>query len=368
MNTAQQIRFWLVGLLVFGLVVWLLRGVLMPFVAGMAIAYLLDPLADRLERLRFPRWLAATVVLMVFFLVLVVVVVLLVPIIEAQILQFVETLPAYRQELEAFVAPLYEALRSQVAEQDLTELRTAIGNYAGDVMGWVGSIAGGIWRGGMAVIDVISLLVITPIVAFYLLRDWDKMVARVDSYLPRPSVGTLRGLAAEVDRTLAGFIRGQGTVCVILGTFYAVSLAIAGLNFGIVVGLLAGLISFIPYVGSISGFVAAMAIALVQFDGWVMWLIIAGIFLFGQAVEGNILTPRLVGGSVGLHPVWVMFALLAGASLFGFTGILIAVPVAAVIGVLIRFGLRQYTRSHYFRGVEAVAEDTGAADIGADPR
>jgi predicted PurR-regulated permease PerM len=185
------------------------------------------------------------------------------------------------------------------------------------------------------------------------------MVARIDSYLPRHSLDTLRSLAREVDRTLAGFIRGQGTVCVILGTFYAVSLAIAGLNFGIVVGLLAGLISFIPYVGSITGFVAAMAIALVQFDNWVMWGVIAGIFLFGQAVEGNILTPRLVGGSVGLHPVWVMFALLAGASLFGFTGILIAVPVAAVIGVLTRFGLRQYVASRYFRGTaEPRTEDT----------
>ncbi|NBB82203.1 MAG: AI-2E family transporter [Alphaproteobacteria bacterium] len=359
MNTAQQIRFWLIGFLIFGLVVWLLRGVLMPFVAGMAIAYLLDPVADRLEGLRLPRWLAATVVLLVFFLVLISAVVLLIPIIEAQVVQFIDALPAYRDELEARIAPLYEALRSQVATEDFEQLRSAIGNYAGDVMGWVGSVAGGIWRGGMAVIDIVSLLVITPIVAFYLLRDWDKMVARIDSYLPRHSLDTLRSLAREVDRTLAGFIRGQGTVCVILGTFYAVSLAIAGLNFGIVVGLLAGLISFIPYVGSITGFVAAMAIALVQFDNWVMWGVIAGIFLFGQAVEGNILTPRLVGGSVGLHPVWVMFALLAGASLFGFTGILIAVPVAAVIGVLTRFGLRQYVASRYFRGTaEPRTEDT----------
>lgn len=367
MNTAQQIRFWLIGFLIFGVAVWLLRGVLMPFVAGMAIAYLLDPLADRLEGLKFPRWLAATVVLLVFFMVLVSVIILLIPLIEAQVVQFVDALPGYLQEFERRLAPIYEALRSQVATEDFDQLRTAVGNYAGDVMGWVGSVAGGIWRGGLAVIDIISLLVITPIVAFYLLRDWDKMVARIDSYLPRHSLETLRSLARDVDRTLAGFIRGQGTVCVILGSFYAIALAIAGLNFGIVVGLLAGLISFIPYVGSITGFIVAMAIALVQFDSYVMWAVVAGIFLFGQAVEGNILTPRLVGGSVGLHPVWVMFALLAGASLFGFTGVLIAVPVAAVIGVLIRFGLRQYVASRYFRGSSS-GEAPQIDDIGLDPQ
>ncbi|MEQ8967070.1 MAG: AI-2E family transporter [Azospirillaceae bacterium] len=350
MTTSEHQRFWLIGLGIFAILVWLLRDMLAPFLAGMAVAYLLDPVCDRLERLRLPRWLATTVVLVAFFAAVVAAFVVLIPVLRGQLLDFVDTVPHYREELQEVLAPLYERLRETLSEEDVEQLRGAIGQYAGDAIGWVASLAGGLWRGGMAVIDVMALLVITPVVAFYLLRDWDRMIARIDSYLPRPSAATLRQLANEVDETLAGFIRGQGTVCLILGTFYALALAAVGLDFGVLVGLGAGLISFIPYVGSMTGFIVAVGIALVQFDDWTRWLMVAAIFIGGQAVEGNFLTPRLVGGSVGLHPVWVMFALLAGGSLLGFTGVLIAVPAAAVIGVLVRFAVRRYLDSIYYRG------------------
>ena len=202
----------------------------------------------------------------------------------------------------------------------------------------------------MAFANLISLLVITPVVAFYLLRDWDRLIARIDTWLPRDHAETIRERVREVDRTLAGFLRGQGTVCLILGLFYAIALSIAGLDFGLVVGLVAGLLSFIPYVGAIIGLVLSVGLALLQFDDWLRVAIVAGIFFVGQAVEGNFLTPKLVGESVGLHPVWIIFGLLAGGALFGFVGVLLAVPAAAVIGVGVRFALDRYLQSPYYRG------------------
>lgn len=350
MTQGQQVRFWLIGLVLVCLAVWLLRGVLAPFVTGMAVAYLLDPLADRLERLGTPRWLAATVLLACFFIVAVAVIVILVPVIQGQVIAFIEAWPNYLERIDRLVAPIYERLRTQVAVRSPEEIRAAIGQYAGDALSWIGTILGVIWRSGLALIDLISLAVITPVVAFYMLRDWDRMVATLDHYLPRRSAGTIRELAREVDRTLANFVRGQGTVCLVLGLVYAGALTAVGLNFAILVGLGAGLISFIPYVGTITGFVVSTGIALVQFEERVWVAVVIGIFVFGQILEGYVLTPRLVGTSVGLHPVWVMFALLAGGSLFGFTGVMLAVPVAAVIGVLVRFGLRRYRESPLFHG------------------
>ncbi|HET8726187.1 MAG TPA: AI-2E family transporter [Alphaproteobacteria bacterium] len=365
MNATRPMRFWLIGLLVFGLAVWLLSEVLMPFAAAMAVAYLLDPLADRLERAGAPRWLATTLVLLAFFVVAIGLIVLLVPVIQAQIARFIEALPAYRESLQEIFQPLVDELRDTIAAQDLQEIQSTIGGYAGEAASWAASVIGGLWRGGLAIIDIVSLLVITPVVAFYLLRDWDHMVANVDGLLPRPHVDEIRSLARQADQTLASFVRGQGTVCLILGTYYALALGLVGLDFGIIVGMGAGLLSFIPYVGTITGFIVSMIIALVQFDNWAMWALVAGLFIAGQVVEGNFLTPKLVGESVGLHPVWVMFALLAGGSLFGFTGILLAVPVAAVMGVLVRFFLGKYLSSPYFRGTKNAEAAEGQAEDAA---
>jgi len=345
-------RFWLIALGISIALLWLLADVLMPFAAAMAVAYLLDPVTDRLQRLGAPRWLATTLVLLAFFILAILLLILLVPIIEEQVSRFIQALPTYRQSLHEIFSPILSELRESVAGKDFEEIQSAVGNYVGEAARWIGSVMGGLWRGGLAIIDIISLLVITPVVAFYLLRDWDRMVSTIDGLLPRAHLEEIRGIARDVDRTLASFLRGQLTVCLVLGTYYAVALGLVGLDAGVIVGMGAGLLSFIPYVGTITGFVVSMAIALVQFDQWTMWALVAGLFVLGQVVEGNFLTPKLVGDSVGLHPVWVMFALLAAGSLFGFTGILLAVPAAAVIGVLVRFFLSKYLASRYFQGGE----------------
>lgn len=357
MTARRQLRFWTVGLAGFLAVLWVLGDVLLPFVAGMAIAYFLDPVTDRLERAGAARWLATTLVLAGFVLVLVVALLLLLPLIQAQILQLIDTLPRIASWIRDSLVPLVERVMRRLSPDDIERLRTAAGGFAGDAVGWIGRVARSLVAGGVALFDVLSLLFITPVVAFYLLRDWDRMVERIRGWLPREHAPVILAQVAEVDRTLAGFVRGQATVCVVLGLFYALALSLVGLEFGLVIGLLAGLLSFIPFVGSLFGFAGSVGIALFQYDTWVMVAVVAGIFLLGQAVEGNVLTPRLVGGRVGLHPVWVIFALLAGGSLFGFVGVLLAVPVAAVIGVLARFALAQYLASRYYTGTPPPPEE-----------
>lgn len=350
MTAERQLRFWLIGLALFAVALWLLRDVMLPFVAGMAIAYFLDPLVDRVEAWRLPRWLATTVVLASFAVVLTLALILLVPLLQHQIVEFINTLPHYADLVRDRLVPIGRRLLRRLSDDDVERLRTAAGQYAGSVVSWFGSVLHGILTGGLALFDVLSVVLITPVVAFYLMRDWDRLVAKVDHWLPRPHADIIRQQVREVDRTLAGFVRGQATVCVALGLFYAIGLTAVGLNFGLVIGMVAGLLSFIPYVGSLVGFVASTGIAMVQFDSYLMVGVVVAIFLIGQAVEGNVLTPKLVGERVGLHPVWAIFALLAGGSLFGFLGVLVAMPVAAVIGVVVRFALRSYLDSPYYRG------------------
>jgi predicted PurR-regulated permease PerM len=238
-----------------------------------------------------------------------------------------------------------------------TQIQTAKENFSSlmsEGAGFLGGLLNQLWNSGKTIIDVISLLVITPVVAFYILLDWDRMVAKVDSWIPRDQVATVRQLATEMDQAVSGFIRGQGSLCLILGIFYAVGLTLVGLNFGLLIGFVAGMISFIPYIGSLVGLVLAVGVALMQFwpeYGWIIAVMV--VFFAGQFIEGNILQPKLVGSSVGLHPVWLMFALLAFGAMFGFVGLLIAVPAAAVVGVLVRFALSRYLQSDIYYGHSA---------------
>jgi predicted PurR-regulated permease PerM len=201
-------------------------------------------------------------------------------------------------------------------------------------------------------------MVVTPVVAFYILLDWDRMVGKVDGWIPRAHVGEVRKIILDIDRAVAGFIRGQGSLCLILGVWYAVGLSLAGLNFGLLIGFFAGMISFVPYVGSLVGMALGLSVAVVQFWGGDLWTsigLVLAVFVIGQFVEGNILQPRLVGQSVGLHPVWLMFALYAFGSLFGFVGMMVAVPAAAVAGVLVRYALSRYLQSDIFDGERQAA-------------
>jgi predicted PurR-regulated permease PerM len=350
MTPARRALFWSAVALAFVAVLVLLSDVLLPFVAGMAIAYFLDPLADRVEARGLSRALATTLVLVLFFVLFVAAVLLLVPLLQGQLMGVVRQLPGALQALGGGAMRSLERLSAEIDPEQLEDVRAAVRDTQKALAGWLIGAIEGLFASGLALLNLIGLLVITPVVAWYLLRDWDRLVARVDHWLPRDHAETIREQMREIDRTLAGFVRGQVLVCAILGAAYALALALAGLHYGLVVGLIAGLISFIPYVGSITGLVLGLGLGYLQFGFSIELAIIAAIFLAGQAVEGYYLTPKLVGERVGLHAVWLIFALLAGGSLFGFVGILLAVPVAAVIGVLARFAVASYLDSRLYRG------------------
>jgi len=348
MNVERQVRFWLIGLAAALVALYFLRGVLLPFVAGMVVAYLLDPICDRLERWGLSRTVATILLTVLFLLIVVAALMLLVPAVAGQFARLVERAPDIAAAVREQIAALLALVESRVDPAVMERIQSALAGSANRLFSWTTNVIAGVLSGGAAVANTLSLIVITPVVTFYLLRDWDRISKTVDGWLPRAHASTIRELSGEVDRTLAGFLRGQGTVCLLLGIFYAAGLSAAGLEFGLIVGLVAGLLSFIPFVGSIVGLLLAVGLAFAQFDDWLRIAIVAAIFFAGQALEGNILTPRLVGRSVGLHPVWVIFAILAGGALFGFVGVLLAVPAAAVVGVGTRFALDRYLESPYY--------------------
>ncbi|WP_417820584.1 AI-2E family transporter [Terasakiella sp.] len=350
MNASKQFRIWGIGLLTFILLLYILSDVLTPFVAGMAVAYFVDPLADRLEEWGLSRLVATSVITVCFFILTIGVLSTLLPVLATQVIGFASRVPEYMDYVRNLAEPLIRDIFAGVSESDLKELGSTIASFAKQGLGVLGQVLKQVISGGVALVDIVSILVLTPLVTFYLLRDWDVMVARIDNWLPRKHADIIRDQFRLVDQTLAGFVRGQASVCLILGVFYAAGLSVLGLEFGLLVGLGAGLISFIPYFGSILGLGVSIAIALVQFDSWMDIAMVGGVFAIGQIIEGNFLTPKLVGEKVGLHPVWVIFALMAGGSLAGFTGVMLAVPVAAVIGVLVRFGLAQYMKSALYTG------------------
>jgi predicted PurR-regulated permease PerM len=347
----RRAAFWIAAGIVALLALYLLSPILLPFIAGVAVAYALDPAADWLERRGFGRLSATLAILVVFVVLLAILLVALLPVLAAQLVGLARNLPQYVERLQALAMPLLDSEVGRLLRIDPASIRSSVSDFFGAGAGWIATVLGSVWSGGLAVLNVISLFVITPVVAFYLLYDWDRMVARADALLPRQYADTVRALVGEMSDTVAGFVRGQGLLCLFLGIFYALGLALIGLEFGLLIGLGAGLISFIPYVGSILGFVVAVGVALVQFwPDWIWIAATAGVFVVGQFIEGNILQPKLVGGRVGLHPVWLIFALVAFGYFFGFVGLLIAVPAAAAIGVLVRFAIRRYVASPLYSG------------------
>ncbi|MBT9384586.1 AI-2E family transporter [Pseudooceanicola sp. CBS1P-1] len=349
----KQLKYWGIAAAVFLLMMWWLGSVIMPFLLGMAIAYFLDPVADRLQRLGASRTLATAIITLGAVVIFVLLALMVVPAGLNQAIQLFDTAPQLFQNLQNFLSRHFPDLQNQdsVLRESLSAVGSTIQSKGGELLNTALSSVG-------SFINIMMLFVIVPVVAFYMLYDWDNMVAEIDSLLPRDHAPTIRQLARDIDNTLAGFIRGMGSVCLILGTYYAIALMLAGLQFGLVIGAFAGLITFIPYVGALLGGALAIGIALFQFWGdWLHIGIIAGIFALGQVTEGNFLTPKLVGGSVGLHPVWLIFALSVFGTLFGFVGMLAAVPLAAAIGVLARFMVRQYTGSSLYRGTTLKPDD-----------
>ncbi|SEK60101.1 AI-2E family transporter [Xaviernesmea oryzae] len=343
--------FWGAVLAIFIVFLFLFRSILLPFFAGMALAYFLDPVADRLERWGLSRMMATIVILVSFLVIFVLSLIVILPIVFTQAGDFIVKIPDYVVTLQTMLTSPDSHWMPDWIAAELPDIRQNSVRLLQQAAGFLATLIQQLWNSGLALLDILSLFIVTPVVAFYLLLDWDRMVAKVDSWIPRQHLMTVRSLAREIDLSIAGFVRGQGSLCLILGLYYGVLLSISGLNFGLLIGLFAGMISFVPYVGSMVGLVLAVGVALVQFWPDYVWVaVIACIFFSGQFLEGNILQPKLVGSSVGLHPVWLMFALLAFGVLFGFVGLLVAVPLAAAIGVLVRFALSRYLDSALYHG------------------
>lgn len=343
----DQVKYWGIAAAVFFLVLWVLDDVILPFVLGAAIAYFLDPVADRLERAGCSRAVAVAIITFFALLLFVVLALLIVPMLVTQAASLIDSVPEMFGNLQVFLTERFPDLldANSTIRRSLSSIGETIQARGGEILNTVLASFSGI-------VNAVVLFVLAPIVAFYLLYDWDNMIAKVDALLPRDHAPTIRTLAADIDKTLAGFVRGQGTVCLILGAYYAIALMAVGLNFGLVVGFIAGALTFIPYVGALVGGVLAIGLALFQFWGDWLWIVLVwAIFQSGQFVEGNILTPRMVGSSVGLHPVWLIFALSAFGALFGFVGLLVAVPVAAMMGVVTRFAIAQYKDSRLYKGI-----------------
>jgi predicted PurR-regulated permease PerM len=341
--------FWILmggGLLLF---LFLIRTILLPFVLGIMVAYLLDPAADKFQRCNVSRAFSVTLLTVAFFSSIALLAVLVVPLLVGQLSDLLAALPEYAVAFDRKYEPVLSGWMGELPASQMEHIKTAVGNFSGVMVTYMGNFAAGVFQSGMAIFNVLSLILITPVVAFYLLRDWDELVAHVDGLLPRKHVETIREQCAIIDATLAGFVRGQLTVCLLLGLYYAIGLTLVGLKFGFIIGLITGFLVIFPYVGLLVGMSIGMAAAFFQFDQWHDIGLVLAVFVTGQILEGNFVTPKLVGERVGLHPVWIIFGMLAGAALFGFVGILLAVPATAVIGVLIRFATAQYLKSPYYQ-------------------
>jgi predicted PurR-regulated permease PerM len=344
----RQLTFWVVTFLVLAAVLWLLHDVLLPFVAGIALAYVLAPFADRVERLGLNRTVAALLVVTVLVVALIVLILLLVPLLLQQGAALISHIPGYFKRIkELIVDPNFPWLNWLGA----AETGKTASDLVGQVATWLLSFSYSLWTGGKALVSLASVLIVMPVVTFYLIRDWHAMIDKVDSWVPMRQRDTVRQLGREIDAAIGGFLRGQFGVCLVLGCYYAIGLMLVGLDFALLIGLIAGVITFVPYIGSMTGLMIAVSVAIAQFwPDWKRITLVVAIFLVGQFIEGNVVSPKFVGERVGLHPVWLIFAMFAFGYLFGFVGLLVAVPLGAAIAVLLRFGLRQYFASPLYTG------------------
>jgi predicted PurR-regulated permease PerM len=354
MQFERHALFWLLAAIVFAALLHTLAPVLLPFVIGLTLAYFLNPLVDALSALKIPRWLSAAIILLLSVCVIAAAFVFLVPLLAQQTESLVAAFPSEFAKFKALAEGIArDRLGARFPEAEAAVSRALTG-LQDALPGFATSVMQSLWSQGTAAFNFFSLMLVTPLVFFYALVDWPKMVAKIDSWLPRRNAPQIRALAGEIDSRVSAFIRGQGTVCLILAVFYALALSALGLHYGLLIGLLTGLLSFIPFAGWALGLITATALAAAQFWPDVMAvLLVPGVFLAGQVLDAALLSPQIVGSKIGLHPVWLIFALLAFSYLFGFLGLLVAVPVAAAIGVLVRFSLQTYLGSDLYSGHDA---------------
>ncbi len=345
----QKILFWILIAILFCVFLYLIRSILLPFVIGMLVAYFLDPAADKLEKWGASRTLATVIITVIFFVMLATAIVLMSPLLYEQVMSFVSHVPEIYTYFKTKFAPYIDDVINLIGDEQIKQGNGLVEKTSSYILQFGSSIVANVWQSGVAVVNILSLIFITPVVTFYLLRDWDRITAKIDGLLPRKTRKTIREQIKLIDRAIAGFVRGQTNVCVIMGIFYAIGLMSVGLKFGLVIGLMTGILTFIPYAGFFAGFATAIAVASFQYSNWVDISLVAAVMMLGQVIESNFITPKLVGDKVGLHPLWLIFGMLAGAALLGVVGVFIAVPVTAIIGVLIRFSISRYKTSAYYK-------------------
>lgn len=346
MNHKRPLVFWIVTVALVAMVVVLLRQVLLPFVAGFALAYLLDPLANRLERFGMNRAAATLLILGLFIVGVIALLMVAVPIIGTEIAALIDNLPIYIKRVQALVVDPNHPWLSKIIGVGLVEAEHSSGELTSMSAGWLPDLLRSLWSDGRTMLSIFSLLVVTPIVTAYLVYDWNRIILAFDDAVPSAQRNTVRVLAREIDDKITGYLRGQGIICLILAAYYVVALRTFGLNHALLIGLVTGAIEFIPYLGSLTGLLLSVSVAIAQFGpSWTPVLVVVGIFFVGQCLADYVLVPYLVGSKVHLNPVWLIFALFAFGYLFGLVGLLIAVPLAASIGVLVRFALRPPDKS-----------------------
>jgi predicted PurR-regulated permease PerM len=353
----RQLWFWLAAFIVVVAVIALLSEILLPFVAAVVGAYFLNPLADRLQSLGLKRPWAAILIVGVAAVLVALALVTLVPVLAEQIRQLVAALPAETERVKAVIERHGRELLGPSFPSFKTAIDKALAEQSQNWTATAGAIMASVWSRGMALVNFVSLLLITPVIVFYLLVDWHPMLARIDRALPRDHAPTIRRLAGEINDAVAAFIRGQGAICLMLGLYYGAGLSWAGIQYGLLVGLTTGLLAFIPVVGWMLGAVTAAVLAIVQYWPDLTPLLKATLVLAsGIAIDAAVLSPRFVGQKIGLHPVWLIFALFVFSYLFGLVGTLVAVPLAAAIGVLVRFAVQVYLDSAVYKGTAAAAD------------
>lgn len=343
-------RVWLWVFVSIGLIytVYLLHGILMPFIAGLLVAYLLNPLVQRLGHYRINRTLATSMLIFAFFITFGGCLLIAAPFLKRELLKLAYKMPTYISNVITFFDPYIARLQDIIKAKDFKNLDATLSSYIGDMASWALTFVAGLFNNTLALANLISLIILTPVVSFYLLRDWPKVISTIDNLLPRRDAPKIRKLSAQINRTLGGYFRGQALVCLVLALYYMIGLSLVGLDFSLTIGLITGLLAFIPYFGYLIGVTAGIGVAMGQFNDWVSIWFVIGVFAGGQVIETYYLLPKLVGDRIGLHPIWIIFSLLSGGLLYGFTGILLAMPVAAMLGVLIRFLVKEYRRSSLY--------------------
>lgn len=364
MTLRTQVLIWVGFTVVVIAAIWLFRPILLPFVVGIALAYILNPLVNIVERTRIGRGWATAVVLLAVLAAIVGIFVIVTPLIASQIAGLVVRLPGYIGDLNELVRRIAPQLVEWLGPERAAQIEASLAQFLGSGVELIGNLTAQLAQSGLTVLNTLAFIVLTPVVAFYLLLDWEGMVKGIDDLLPREHRREIRTVLDQIDRSMAGVFRGQGSVILVLTIYYATALTLTGLNFGLVIGLMTGLFSFIPFFGFLTGFILSLTIALVQFSpNWWFVLIVVMVYMVGQFLEGNVLYPKLVGQSININPVWLMFALFAFGLLFGFVGLILAVPLAAITATLTRYAVKRYKESALYHGERPARPAPGEPEL-----